>query len=177
VVFDSLCPKPAPFDARGGRTDLVLRLQANALCITIAMIDALIDIELGKRLVDMAFPAFAPLLDHIGAVPVADLGAEAICINLAHRQHDVRVRLGQAIGADVPVHIEIGDHALIHEFAFDKLARQANAFFPVELARDRKLDLARQLRALALLGCLDRVPQLRAVGEVLGAPSRSNTSD
>src|SRR3546814_19135296 len=101
-------------------------------------IDARIDIELGKALVDVFGPALAPLLDQFGAVPVAHLRAEAININLAQRQHHVRVRFGEAISTDVPVHIEIGDHAKFAELTFDEVSGQGDALRLVDLARDRK---------------------------------------
>ena len=41
-----------------------------------------------------------------------------------------------------------------------------------ELVRQRELDLARQLRVLALLGRLHRVPQGRAIGERVGRSRR-----
>jgi hypothetical protein len=102
-------------------------------------------------------------LKQIGAVPVADLGAEPVLANLAHGQHHVRVRLGQPIGAHIPMHIEIGDHAAVNELALHELPSQPNAFGLVELARDRELDLARQLRVDTLLASLDRIPQFLAV--------------
>jgi hypothetical protein len=42
----------------------------------------------------------------------------------------------------------------------DEVARQPDALDLIQLARDRSLDLARQLGILAQLGCLDRIPQL-----------------
>jgi hypothetical protein len=99
------------------------------------------------------------MLEQLGAIPVAHLGAEPVFADLARRQHDMRVRLGLAVGADIPMHIEIGDHPAIDELALDEVARQPDALGLVQLARNRKLDLARQLRVLAQLGCLDRIPQ------------------
>ena len=168
VFLDAFGLKPSALHARGGRADLVLRLQANALCLKTAMIDPRIDIELGQPLIDVLSPTFAPVLDEFGAVPVAHLRSEAVAIDLAHRQHDVRVRLGETIRADIPVHIQIGDHAPIDKLALNKVTGEGDALFLVQLARDRKLDLARELRVLALLGCLDRVPQLLPVGQMPG---------
>jgi len=151
VLFDPFRLKPAPLHARGGGPDLVLWLKIDALRFQAAMIDARINIELGEAFIDVLGPALAPLLDQLGAVPVAHLRAEAVGIDLAHGEHHVRVRLGESIGADVPMDIEIGDHAAIDKLAFDELARQPDAFCLIELARDCKFDLARELRVLALL--------------------------
>ncbi len=49
----------------------------------------------------MLAPALAPFLQQVGAVPVAVLLAESVLADLAHRQHHMRVRLRQPIGADV----------------------------------------------------------------------------
>jgi hypothetical protein len=65
----------------------------------------------------MVGPALAPLLETLGLVPVADFPAEPVLVDLAHRQHDVRVRLGHAVFVDVPVHVEVGDHALVDKLA------------------------------------------------------------
>ncbi len=46
------------------------------------------------------------------------------------------------------MHVEIGDHAARDELPFDEVAREANAFRLVELARDGELDLAGKLRVL-----------------------------
>ena len=60
--------------------------------------------------------------------------------------------LGLAIRADVPMHIQIGDHAARDELAFDKVSRQIDALCLVQLARNGELDLAGQLGVLPLLG-------------------------
>jgi len=76
------------------------------------------------------------------------------------------VRLGHPIFADIPVDIEIGNHALFNELGLHKVAGQHNALALVHLARNGELDLARKLRILSLLGGLDRVPELFAVGKL-----------
>src|SRR3546814_16391100 len=95
------------------------------------------------RSVLMSGPSRAPVVQQVGSVPVANLGAKALLVHLAHRQHDVRVRLGLTVSADIPMHIEIGDHAALDKFAFDKLACQPNAFGLIQLARDGELKIGR----------------------------------
>jgi hypothetical protein len=68
----------------------------------------------------MLGPALAPLLDQFGLVPVAHLRAEAVLLHFAHGQHDMRVGLRLAVRADIPMDIEIGDHALFDELGFTK---------------------------------------------------------
>jgi hypothetical protein len=70
--------------------------------------------------------------------------------------------------------IEVGDHALFDELGLGKVAGQLDALFPGQLARNGEFDLAGKLRVLALLGSLDRVPQLFAVGELLGRALRQH---
>ena len=64
------------------------------------------------------------------------------------------------------MHVQIGDHAAIDEFVAHEVARQLDALLLGHLARDCEFDLARQLRIDPLLGRLDLVPELFAVGEV-----------
>ncbi len=68
--------KAATTHARCPRTDFVLRLQRDPLRFEAAVIDPRIDVEFGEALIDMIGPAFAPLLDKLGAVPVAELLTE-----------------------------------------------------------------------------------------------------
>src|SRR3546814_21035865 len=80
------------------------------------------------------------------AVPFADLGAELgrsvfADPDLAHRQHDMRVRLRQPVGTDIPMDIEIGDHAPVDELGLYKITSELDALFLRHLARDRELDL------------------------------------
>jgi len=142
VFFDPFCFQPAPADARGGGADLVLRFQRNALCFQAAVIDPCVDVAFRQSAVHMIGPALAPLLDQCGLVPVADLGTEAVLGHAAHRQHDMRVRLGLAVVANVPMDIEIGDHAFLDELGFHELARQLDVFFLRQLAGQGELDLA-----------------------------------
>src|SRR3546814_18806508 len=75
------------------------------------MVDPRINIERRKPFVDMIGPCLAPPFQKLGAVSLAHLLAEPLRPYLAHRQHDVRVRLGLAVLAHVPMHIEVRDHA------------------------------------------------------------------
>src|SRR3546814_4434035 len=61
------------------------------------MVDPRINIERRKPFVDMIGPCLAPPFQKLGAVPLAHLLAEPLRPYLAHRQHDVRVRLGLAV--------------------------------------------------------------------------------
>src|SRR3546814_3510348 len=94
---------------------------------------------------------------------VAHLLAESLRANLAHRQHDMRVRLGLPFLAHIPMYIHVRDHAAFDELFFYKIANELDALLLVQLARNRKLHLARQLRVLALLAGLNLVPQGRAI--------------
>ena len=114
-------------DALGGRADLALRLQRDALRFQTAMIDARVDVEFGQALVGKLGPAFAPALHHLGAVPVPHLLAKAVLVHRAHGQHDMGMGFGHAVLGHIPMHIEIGDHAPIDEFAPNEVAGQFDA--------------------------------------------------
>src|SRR3546814_16629172 len=105
------------------------------------MIDADIDVEFGKTGVDMIRPALAPLLDKMGSVTVADLRAKPVFAQLAHGEHEMRVRLRQPGGTDVPLDIEVGDHTAFDAFSVGKSVRELDATLLVHLGRDAKLDL------------------------------------
>src|SRR3546814_7162598 len=119
--------------------------------------------QLGKALVHMVGPRLAPLLQERRAVPLDYLLAEAVRADLTHRQHDMRVRLGLAVLAHVPMHIEVGHHAAFDELLFDELAGELAALLLVQLARNRDIDFAGKLRVLALLAGLHPVPHGRAI--------------
>src|SRR3546814_2239930 len=77
------------------------------------------------------------------AVPFADLGAELgrsvfADPDLAHRQHDMRVRLRQPVGTDIPMDIEIGDHAPVDELGLYKITSELDALFLRHLARSEE---------------------------------------
>ena len=118
-------------DALAGGPIWLLRLQLDTLRRQRAMIDARVDVELSQTLVDVVRPAFAPALDQLGLVPLADLRAEAVLVpihaDLAHRQHDVGVGPRDAVVTDVPMHVEIGNHAEIHELAPNTVAGEIDA--------------------------------------------------
>ena len=96
VQFGAVGLEPLALDARGGRADLALRLQRDALRFEAAMVDPRVDVEFGQPLIGELRPAFAPALDHLGAVPVPHLFAEAVFVDRAHGQHDMRVGLGRS---------------------------------------------------------------------------------
>ena len=114
-------------DTFGGRADLALRLQRDALRFQAAMVDPRVDVEFGQPLIGKLGPAFAPALDHLGAVPVPHLRAEAVLVHRAHGQHDMGMGFGHAVLGHIPMHIEIGDHAPIDEFAPNEVAGEFDA--------------------------------------------------
>src|SRR3546814_4778562 len=83
----------------------------------------------------MIGPGHAPFLQQRRAVPLEHLLAEALRANLAHRQHDMRVRLGLPVLAHVPMYIHVRDHAAFDELLFDKIACEPAALLLVQLAR------------------------------------------
>src|SRR3546814_6244820 len=81
----------------------------------------------------MTGPGHAPFLQQRRAVPLAHLLAEALRANLAHRQHDMRVRLGLPVLAHVPMYIHVRDHAAFDELPFDKIAGEKSEEHTSEL--------------------------------------------
>ena len=143
--------------------DLVLRLQRDALLGMRPMIDPEIVPQLRQTLVRQLGPALAPAHQLLGAVPLPRLLAEPLRPNLAHRQHDMRVRLVLAARRAAPVHVQVRHHAVRHELLAHEILRQPNRVGLGKLPRERKLDLTRKLRVLAFLARLDLVPQRRPV--------------
>lgn len=127
------------------------------------MIDPRIDIQLGEAFVHMGFPRLSPALQKLRAVPLAHLLAEPIWPHRAHRQHHMRVGLGAAILAHVPMHIEVRDHAALYELSFHEITRELDALRLVHLPRDSELHLAGKLGILANLEGFDIVPEPFAV--------------
>ena len=76
------------------------------------------------------------------------------------------VRLGIAVAAKIPVHIDVGDHAAGDELLGHEVASEGDALL-LHLARDRELHLARELCVLTLLGRLDFVPEGLPVAQML----------
>ena len=93
---------------------------------------------------------------------------------LAHGEHDMRVRLGIAVGADIPMHVDVGDHAARDKLLGHEVPGERDALLPGHLARNRELDLAGELRVLALFGRLNLVPQRRPVMQTLGRARRQH---
>jgi hypothetical protein len=109
-------------DTLGGRTELALRLQCDALRLQTAVVNARVDVEFGQALISKLRPAFTPARDHLRAVPVSHLLAKTVLVYRAHGQHDMGMGFRHAVLGHIPMHIEIGDHASIHEFAPDEVA-------------------------------------------------------
>src|SRR5690606_39682385 len=84
-------------------------------------------VEFGQPLIHMLGPAFAPPFEHLRAVPVADLLAEPVPVHLAHGEHDMGMGLWHAVLADVPMHVEIGDHAVIDKLGLHEVAGKLDA--------------------------------------------------
>jgi hypothetical protein len=159
-------PSPS-LDTLRGCADLGLRLQRDPLRLEAAMVDACIDVEFGKALVGKLGPALTPALHHLRAVPLPHLLAKTVLLHRAHGQHDMRMGFGHAVFADVPMHIEIGDHAPIDELGLHEVAGEFDALCLCHLARKGEFDLAGKLSIPANLEGLDIVPQPFAVDPCL----------
>src|SRR3546814_17264746 len=134
---------------RSTRTDTLFPYTTLFRSLVRAMVDARLDPERRATVVDVARPGLAPMLKKGGRIPVADLCAKAFWRHFTHSEHDMRMRLGFAVDADVPMHVELGDHAAFDELPLAELAR-ARAPLPVRhLPRDGDLTLAGQLRPLS----------------------------
>ena len=78
------------------------------------------------------------------------------------------VGIGLTIGADVPVHFQIGDHALGNEFSFDKVAGQFDGVVLAHLAGNGEFDFTGELGVFPLFGGFNRVPKTLAVPKLIG---------
>src|SRR3546814_355270 len=116
----------------------------------------------------MGLPSLAPLADIRMLVPLAHLLAEAVFAHLAHGEHDMGMGFRHAVRADIPMDIEIGDHAAIDKLGLDEVTGKLDALCLRYLARNGKLDLACKLRVLTHFDRLDRVPQSFAIREAFG---------
>jgi hypothetical protein len=74
---------------------------------------------------------------------------------------------GHAVLGHVPMHVEIGDHAPIDEFAPNEVAGEFDALSLAHLTRDGEFDLAGKLGVFPDFGRLDIVPQPFAVAPSL----------
>ena len=133
MILEPLGFEPLPRTPRCSRPNLVLRLELYALFGIGAMVDPRVDPEFRQPLVDVRAPRFPPMLQQFVPVPVALLLAKAVGPHFAHRQHDMGVWLGASVLGLVPVHIEIRDHATLHELLRDKIARQRDALLACHL--------------------------------------------
>jgi hypothetical protein len=93
--------------------------------------------------------------------------AKAVLVHRAHGQHDMGMGFEYAVFAHIPMHIEIGDHAPIHEFTPSEVTGEFNALCLRHLARDGEFDLAGELGVLADFERLDIVPQPFAIAPYL----------
>jgi hypothetical protein len=167
VGIDPFARDAPNLDTFGRRADLALRLECDPLCFETAMVDPRVDVEFGQALIGKLGPAFAPALNHRCAVPVPHLRTKTVFVpvhaDLANGQHDMRMRFGHAVLSHVPMHIEIGNHAPIHEFAPNEVAGKLNALCLTHLARNGELDLTGQLGVFPDFERLDIVPEPLAV--------------
>lgn len=158
VALDALC----------GCADLALRLKPDALSFKAAMVDPGVDVEFGQPLVDVFGPAFPPALDHLRAVPFPHLRAETVLGHAAHGEHDMGMGLRHPVLANVPMQIEISDHAPIDEFGLREVAGKHDALRLRHLARNGELDFAGKLCVFTHLECFHIVPKPFAVAPRLG---------
>jgi hypothetical protein len=167
MLFEPFAHQAFLRHARCGRADLVLRLQVNALGLQTPVINPRLDIELRQPAIDVLSPGFAPVGQQFSLVPLAHLGAEPILADFAHTQHHMGVGFGEAVGSNIPMNIEIGDHAAINELLLNKVPRQFDAVGLGHFTGNGELDLAGELRVLAHFDGFDIVPQLRPVAPFL----------
>ena len=138
------------------------------------MIDAGVNVEFGQTLIGKLGPAFAPALDHLRAVPVADLLAEPVLVHAAHGQHDMGMGFWHSVLACIPMHVHIGNHALIDKFGLHEVAGQFDALCAGHLAGNGELHLVGKLGVLADLDGFDLVPKSFAVAKMLGRSLRQH---
>ena len=136
MVRDPLGLKPLFGHPRRCRPDLVLRLKIDALRRQRAVVDPRVYIQFGQPFIDVIGPRLAPLLQERRAVPVPHLLTKALRPYVAHRQHDMRMRLGLPVLPHIPMHIHVGDHAAFDKLLFDKIAGELDTLFLVQLTRN-----------------------------------------
>jgi hypothetical protein len=162
-------PSPLP-PAR--RPDLALRLKPDPPLLVAAVVHPLLMPMLRQSQIDPHRQRFPPVVQKVGAVPGALLRPEPGLAHTPHRQQHMRMRPRQAVRTCGLVHVEIGDHPAGHELLLHVGPHQRDIVGIRELARQRQLDLARQLRVLAPLVPPDLVPQVLAIGEPVRCPRR-----
>jgi hypothetical protein len=135
----------------------VLGLEFDLLHFEAAMIDPCVDIEFSQAPIDALAPGPTLMFKQRGCVPVADLWTKAP--DFAHGQHHMCMRRGLPVRAEVPMHIQVGDHAARDELVSHELACEPDPFFRVELAWNRAFDFARQLRIFANFNGFGFIPQ------------------
>jgi hypothetical protein len=145
------------------RSYLVLRLKGDALRRQGAVINAGVVPQIVQPRVRPLRPPLPPVDEKLRAVPVPRLRPEPVALHAAHRQHDVRVRLRLAVGAPAPVHVQVRHHPARDELLAHEVLRQRDRLGPRQLARQRHLHVARELRIAPALARLHLVPQRRAV--------------
>ena len=146
----------------------MLGFKRDSLGFQRAVVDPRFDAQLGQALIGMGGPGFAPMLQLLGSVPLPYLSAESVLVHGAHSEHDMGVRLKLAVRADVPMDVEIGNHAAIHELGLDEVAGQFDALFLHHLARDGELHLAGKLCVFTSLAGLDCIPETLALPKLVG---------
>ena len=144
-------------DHRAAQMDL--RQAVDALRFEAAVIDARPFSRQLKRAVDVIGPQRAPLLETRRLVPCPHLGAEALALDRAQRQQDVRVMV--PLVAVRRMQRDVGHHAVIDKGGAHEAMHQVAPRGVGQLMRQGQFDIAGKLRVLALLGGLDAVPQPR----------------
>jgi hypothetical protein len=76
--------------------------------------------------------------------------------------------LGKSVCANIPMHIEVGDHPAFDKLSLHKIACQLYALLLVQLARNGEFNFAGELCVLAQFSRFDFVPQGRAVAQSFG---------
>jgi hypothetical protein len=168
VIVQPLRLQSIPGHPRRGRADLVLGFKVNALIFEGTVIDPGVYSEFPQALIDMGAPGLPPMLQQLIAVPFAHLGAEPVLVHAAHGQHHMGVGFGPTIRTDVPMHIEVSDHAAGDKLIPDKVPRELYSIGLIKLARNGELDLTGKLGITALLADFDRIPDLLAIMELVG---------
>ena len=163
--------QPFAFDAPnldtfGGRADLALRLQRDALGFKAAMVDPRVDVEFGQALIGKLGPAFAPALDHLRAVPLPHLLAKAVLVpSPTWRMVSMTWAWGLGMPSSAMSQCTLRSAIMprSHEFAPNEVAGEFDALCLSHLARDGEFDLAGELGILADFERLDIVPEPLAV--------------